>query len=209
MSAKPPDLANLVRQTTDTPHTGRRRAAWLLPFGVVFGFGAIFLGLFRDRLLPARNVEVTPAPAIASQTPSTPPENGTSPVTMAALPAAGRLLFQASGWIEPEPLPLKVTALTDGFVDQVHVLEGATVKKGDLLATLIDTDARLAKETAAAELAMREANLAALGAARGAAEGKLAATRAELASAEADATEAADKLRRIERTGEAAVPETE
>jgi multidrug efflux pump subunit AcrA (membrane-fusion protein) len=54
------------------------------------------------------------------------------------------MLFQASGWIEPDPLPVKATALIDGVIDEVRVLEGQFVKKGETLATLVDDDARLA-----------------------------------------------------------------
>ena len=49
--------------------------------------------------------------------------------------AVGAMLFQASGWIEPDPLPIKSTALVDGVVQEVHVLEGQLVKKGEIIAT--------------------------------------------------------------------------
>ena len=110
-----------------------RRFTLLLPLGILAGFALLFLLLFRDRLIPATEVRVTPATAIEEK-------------STAAAPAAartGKLLFQASGWIEPDPLPVKATALTDGIVDQVHVLEGQLVKKGDLLATLIEDDTKL------------------------------------------------------------------
>ncbi|MEO0017454.1 MAG: hypothetical protein RLZZ522_737, partial [Verrucomicrobiota bacterium] len=199
-----PDLANLTRQTTSS-QPPKRQTAWLLPVGILLGFAAVFLILFRDRLIPARHVEVSPALAVSSKISATAAPAAQSGTAL----ATGRLLFQASGWIEPSPQPLKVTALADGFIDQVHVLEGADIKQGELLATLIDADARLAREAAAAEVTMLEADFSALGATRTATEHKLEGGQAGLAAAEADAAEAADRLRRLEQTASRAVPETE
>jgi RND family efflux transporter MFP subunit len=177
----------------------------LLPVGVLLGFALVFLLLFRDRLIPARAVLVAPAVAIESK-PAT-VEKPASPAP--ATPVAGRLLFQASGWVEPDPQPIKVTALTDGFIDQVNVLEGAAVKKGEVIATLIEIDSRLAKEAAAAEVEMLEADLAALTTGIETTRFKLDAERANLLVSEADAAEAADRLGRYERMVGGAVPETE
>ena len=55
----------------------------------------------------------------------------------------GELLFQASGWIEPDPFPIQVTSLYSGVVKEVHVLEGESVTKEQLLVSLIDEDAQL------------------------------------------------------------------
>ena len=55
----------------------------------------------------------------------------------------GPLLFQASGWIEPDPFPIRVTTLYSGVVKDVHVLEGQKILKGQVIANLIDEDARL------------------------------------------------------------------
>lgn len=187
------------------PQTAKRRATWLLPIGVLLGFALVFLLLFRDRLIPARAVVVSPAVAIESK-PAT-VEKPASPAP--ATPVAGRLLFQASGWVEPDPQPIKVTALTDGFIDQVNVLEGAAVKEGEVIATLIEIDSRLAKEAAAAEVEMLEADLAALTTGIETNRFKLDAERADLQSSEADAAEAADRLGRYERMVGGSVPETE
>ena len=56
--------------------------------------------------------------------------------------------FQASGWIEPDPLPVKATALISGVVDEVFVLEGESVGEDDIIATLVDDDAELDLATA-------------------------------------------------------------
>jgi RND family efflux transporter MFP subunit len=204
MSDFRPELTALVSHPA-APQTTKRRATWLLPVGVLLGFSLVFLLLFRDRLIPARGVVVSPAVAIESK-PAT-VEKSASPAP--ATPVAGRLLFQASGWVEPDPQPIKVTALTDGFIDQVNVLEGAAVKEGEVIATLIEIDSRLAKEAAAAEVEMLEADLAALTTGIETNRFKLDAERADLQSSEADAAEAADRLGRYERMVGGSVPETE
>jgi HlyD family secretion protein len=111
--------------------------AWLIPLGIAAGFAALFLALFRDRLLPAPEVRT----AIVLTT------IGDAKDAPASASPAG-MLFQASGWIEADPLAVKATALIDGVVDQVHVLEGQLVKQGEPLATLIDADAKLALASA-------------------------------------------------------------
>lgn len=71
--------------------------------------------------------------------------------------AAGAPLFQALGWVEPYPLPTVISSRTPGVVLQVHVLEGQQVSQGDLVAELVDTDARLQVEKAEAELLLKKA----------------------------------------------------
>ena len=129
-----PTLDSLSRAPAANSKPVRRLPAWLVPAALLAAFALLFLALFRDRLLPAATVETAIVLATVGG------EDGCS-----ATPAsAGSMLFQASGWIEPDPLPVKATALIDGVIDVVHVLEGEAVKKGDLLATLVDADARLA-----------------------------------------------------------------
>ena len=131
-----PSLDSLARPAPTTAPV-RRMPAWLIPLTIGAGFAVLFLALFRDRLLPATDVQTAVVLATAGET-----EDGS------ATAPAGEMLFQASGWIEPDPLPVKATALIDGVVDQVHVLEGQSVEKGEILATLIDTDAELALASA-------------------------------------------------------------
>ena len=71
------------------------------------------------------------------------------------------LLFQASGWLEPDPYVIEVPALVNGVVDEVFVLAGADVKKGDPLATLIDDEAKLNLEKAERNLTTIRSNIAA------------------------------------------------
>lgn len=123
-----------------TTRSSRRPPAWLLPAGVFAGFGALLIGLYRDRLIPPPRVEV--AAVLATLFEEAPSDAGTG------APAPEVLLFQASGWIEPDPYPVRAVALVDGVVESVHVLEGQDVEKDQLLVSLIDEDARLSLEVA-------------------------------------------------------------
>lgn len=185
----------MPNQEPPTTRPARRRlGVWLLPLAIFLGFALLFALLFRDRLLPGKAVDVVPAVGIeetivATETPK----------------ATGKALFQASGWVEPDPLPIKATALTDGIVDEVHVLEGALVKKGDLLATLIDDDTRLERDAMAAKLADMKASFDAHCVGTQILIRKMDAEKAMLAVAEANLEEAADKLRRYEKLTEGAI----
>ncbi len=171
--------------------------AWLIPLAIVAGFALLFLALFRDRLLPAPDVKVAFVPATISDSSAIPPSS------------AGGLLFQASGWIEPDPLPIKATSLIDGVVETVHVLEGQAVKKGEPLASLISEDARLTLATAEQNHqtlhSTRDAHLAAIESARK----KLEGAQAMAKSAATLRDEAADRLARYEGLSARSVPEQE
>jgi len=189
-----PSLDSLSR--TSSGHAPVRRVpAWLIPLAIVAGFAVLFLALFRDRLLPAADVKVAVVLATISDSSAAPQSS------------AGGLLFQASGWIEPDPLPIKATSLIDGVVEAVHVLEGQAVKKGEPLATLISEDARLSLATAEQNhhtlLSTRDAHLAAIESARK----KLEGAQAMAKSAETLRDEAVDQLARFERLTSRAIPE--
>lgn len=81
------------------------------------------------------------------------------PTDQPADTALGAVLVQAPGWIEPSPYPISVPALEEGVVRDVHVLEGDHVAKGQIVATLIDEDAKLQIRIAQAALAEREADV--------------------------------------------------
>ncbi len=56
----------------------------------------------------------------------------------------GAVTVQAAGWLEADPYKSYVTALTDGIVREVLVLEGETVRAGQVVARLVDEDSSLA-----------------------------------------------------------------
>lgn len=196
-----PDLQSLSRSSDDARHhpPPRRLPAWLIPAGIAVGFALLFLLLFRDRLLPAPTVDV--AMVLATPTDQTGPDRSNE--------NTGGMVFQASGWIEPDPLPVKATALVDGVVDEVHVLEGQLVKKGEMLATLVDADARLA--LAAAEenhrtlVASRDSQIASISAARKKLESVKAVHQAALTLQE----DAADQHQRLSKLPKGTVPESD
>lgn len=194
-----PSLDSLSRSSSDAPV--RRIPAWLIPLAIVAGFALLFLALFRDRLLPAPDVNVAVVLATIS--------DSSEPTVGAEKAADGGMLFQASGWIEPDPLPIKATSLVDGVVETVHVLEGQSVKKGEPLATLISEDARLSLATAEQNhrtlLATRDAHLGAIDSACKKREGAQAMAK----SAETLRDEALDRLARFEGLSARAIPEQE
>ena len=63
-----------------------------------------------------------------------------------------RVTLQASGWIEPDPFPIRVTSLYDGVVKEVFVLEGGLISAGQKLVSLVDEDVRLAVKLAEQEV---------------------------------------------------------
>ena len=64
---------------------------------------------------------------------------------------AHSVLFQASGWVEPDPFAIRISSLLDGVVKDLLILEGQPVTKGQKVATLIDEDAKLSLQHAKAK----------------------------------------------------------
>lgn len=136
--------------------------------------------------------------------------------TDAALPAATNptaadpfdqpVQFQASGWIEPDPYPIRASALISGTVDTVHILGGEHVRAGQALATLVDDDAKLDRATAQAAVRQNEAQLDAAIAQDEAAHAQLATLKLEVAAAEARLAELLDEAERLANIGTAAAP---
>ncbi len=152
---------------------------YLLPAGLLFGFAALIVWSARDYLVPPVEVQVIPvkrdrAAAVHQQ--------------------EGTPLFNAAGWVEPRPTPIRVAALAPGVVEDLLVVEDQAVKADDPIAELIKDDARLmlARSEAALDLRRAEVSLA---------EARLAAavTRFEDPShLEAPIAEAAAALAKIE-----------
>ncbi|MEM9235285.1 MAG: efflux RND transporter periplasmic adaptor subunit [Verrucomicrobiota bacterium] len=192
-----PSLDTLSRDRDPTKPPSGRSKAWLLPLGILLGFALIFTLLFRDRLLPATSVQSARVVAIP----------GESKTPVASSGADAPVIFQATGWVEPDPWAVKATALVDGVIDKVHVLEGELVEKGQAIACLIDDDAKLAVRVAEQELRRRESAREAhcAGILRTAEE--LKGVQAQVAGAKAVRDAAKDRLERLKRTGSRAVSE--
>jgi RND family efflux transporter MFP subunit len=157
---------------------------YVLPGLVLAGFLAVFGYAGRDLFWPPRPVTVVPVL-----------------VTQAAAERSGAPLFQAAGWVEPRPTPILATALTEGFIERLLVVEGQDVRAGEPVAHLIDADAKLALQTAEAEAQMRQGELAQARAALTAAETRFR----QPVHLEAALAEAAAALAKVE-TERAALP---
>lgn len=174
--------------------------AKLLPWILVTAFLLLAWLLFGDRFETGREVELVKVVTIRSQ--------AVADATTAAKAAEadelsfdGATLFQASGWVEPDPLILRATTLYSGVVEAVHVLEGERVSKGQLLATMVQDDAKLDLATAEAQLAEAKAALGSSEAAIQANEAFLESKGREVAAAEARRNELKDESDRLSQAG--------
>jgi HlyD family secretion protein len=113
----------------------------LLPGMIFAAVGLTLLLAAGDALWPATPVHVVPV------------------VVKAGVQTAGKIIVQAPGWVEADPFPVAVTALADGIVADVPVLEGQHVEANEVVARLIPTDAQLALAKAEATLAEAKAGL--------------------------------------------------
>ena len=130
----------------------RWRTRVLLPALIL----ALFLGVLaysaRDALLPATDVLVTPV------------------VSKSVAGGAGSVSFQAAGWVEAEPFSSYASALAEGTIKDVLSLEGQRVTAGQIVATLVDDEAKIAFARSEAEVRQREAEIRAAESAAAAAQ---------------------------------------
>ena len=156
------DLSQLAVDRSQPAKTAVKiKRPWLtryvLPFGILAGFLSLFGWAARDSLLPAQSITITPVIVSRSE-----------------IKQAGTPLFQAAGWVEPRPTPVVASALAPGVILEMLVIEGQHVEKGEPVARLIDTDAKLALADVQAQHAMQQAEVRR-------AEATLAAARTNLA----------------------------
>ena len=116
-----------LKGSIQNPNSSERRPlpAVLLPVSLFIAFIVIFGLMFGSRLLPA--TEVTTASVIALRL-----DPGQSETQTSGTPAEidrNTVLFQSSGWVEPDPYIINVPALIDGVVKEVFTLEGQHVEK--------------------------------------------------------------------------------
>lgn len=115
---------------------------YLVPGVVLAGFAALTVWAARDSFLPTTPVSVTPVV-----------------VARAEVQESGTPLFQAAGWVEPRPTPIILPALTEGIVQELLVVEGQDVERGDPVAKLIAIDAELELRQSRHALALQQAEL--------------------------------------------------
>lgn len=146
----------------------------LVPAGVITLTGILILSAAWPTLRPVREVQVTQAvfdrtdrsvvETITQSVPEVPP-------------------VQAAGWLEAEPFITAVSALADGIIETVTVLEGDSVQTGEVVATLVPEDA---------ELELRRAK-----ALEAAAKSRLALAHAEYDAAQSDWDQPVELERRV------------
>ena len=138
------DLAALARSEPQLAPPRRSPLRVLVPLAILLAFAAILLSTLGD--LWRGSVEVTTVrPRVVDASSSA---------------AAGVALFQAAGWVEPDPFATAVTALAPGVVREVLVQEAQRVSAGEVVARLVTRDAELALANAEAALAESRAELA-------------------------------------------------
>lgn len=145
------------------PPPRRRRRGVLLVAGVALVTGGLLLAAAGSSLRPVPTVSVRPvlfAPASA--------EADAGQASRPGTPA--KRTVQAPGWLEADPYSVAATALTDGVVAEVLMLEGESVQEGQVVARLVRRDAELALARAEADLLAAEAAVTAAEAALHAAE---------------------------------------
>lgn len=124
---------------TGPPPPRRRLARIVVPTAILLGFAVLAAWTLRERVFPRRTVSAVPVAAVAG-----------------TVREEDAVLFQAAGWIEPEPFAVLVTPLTAGVVREVTVLEGRRVNADDVVARLVDADAKIALAQTKAEHQMRK-----------------------------------------------------
>ena len=147
MTSNDVDLRDLaVDRGKKDRHSLRARrnlfSRYILPGALVAGFLMLVTWAAKDVLLPPRSVTVVPVFS-----------------TTAKVQQTGTPLFQAAGWIEPRPTPIRVAALAPGVVQSLLVVEDQEIKQGDPVAELVRDDAKLAYDAAIANLQLRQAEL--------------------------------------------------
>ncbi|MCA9218334.1 MAG: biotin/lipoyl-binding protein, partial [Planctomycetales bacterium] len=115
---------------------------YVLPLILIVGFLSLVAWASRDLMFPPKLVTVVPVFS-----------------TTAEVRQEGTPLFQAAGWIEPRPTPIRVAALAPGVVETLLVVEDQPVKSGDAIAELVKDDAKLAHDRALADFELRQAEL--------------------------------------------------
>lgn len=141
------DLRELAidRSSSGQPAIKNRRhvlTRYALPLILMLGFLWLVAWASWDIIFPPKTVAVMSVVAKASQ-----------------IQKANTPLFNAAGWIEPRPTPIRVAALSPGVVEKLLVVEDQLVEMGDPIAELVKDDAKLVFDRAIADLELREAEL--------------------------------------------------
>ena len=141
------DLRELAFDRSGTASTSIRTRRhvlirYVLPLILILATLSLVSWASRDLIFPPHPVTVVPVFS-----------------TTAGVRQAGTPLFEAAGWIEPRPTPIRVAALAPGVVEKLLVVEDQSVKSGEPVAELVKVDARLVCEKTLADVEVRLAEL--------------------------------------------------
>ncbi len=142
-----------------------------LPLAVIVATIALIVAAGWQALRPALEVEAVTVVIRGVET--------DDPVKDSA--ADGRII-QAPGWVEADPFSVYAGSLVEGVVENVLVLEGDRVKKGQPVAELVSDDARIARDAADAGLQVARQRLASAQATHLAMGPEIAAAKARMRS---------------------------
>lgn len=133
---------------------GRRSrvASRVVPVFVAAAMGGVLAWSSWPLIQPARQVRVAQAVYDLSASAS---RDTQEPTPRDDVPTV-----QAAGWLEAEPFYVAATALADGVVESVEVLEGEYVERGEVVARLVAEDSRIRLRRAEADLLSARAQLA-------------------------------------------------
>jgi HlyD family secretion protein len=193
------DSEESIHQSRSTPSFGRS-AIFKIVLGIA-GIAGLSWVLITGGFLSNTEVEVVTAVAQLAK--------AESPTNQPEKLGKGELLFQASGWIEPDPFPLRVTSLYSGVVKEVHILEGEKVSKDQVIVTMVEEDAQLELRKAESELAQAKAEEGALGAEIALAGARKESAVSRLGKEQAVLEDIDDTLRRLETLPVGAVSQQE
>lgn len=175
------DLSALSRSAPSLPPPRRSKLRYVIPALIVLAFLGVLASTLQELWRGSVQVSVVRPQLVDSSSSA----------------ASGTPLFQAAGWIEPDPFPIEVTALAEGVVRELLVQQSDHVEAGQVVARLIERDAQLACDNAQAMLAEAEAEVARM-------QAELAAAQANFEHALAVTESAAKSRARLEgKTAEA------
>jgi HlyD family secretion protein len=176
-----------------------------LPAAILLASVGLLGGAAWNAFAPATDVVGVPVVLAAATMASV---AGDAAQGSTSAPATSSATVQAAGWMEPSPYPIFATALAEGVIDEILVLEGDRVTKGQPIARLVAADAIIAAEKSKAELARAQAsvdaanatlaNVIGLDRAVKVAEAKLAGTIAAFGQLDADIAAAQAMLNELE-----------
>ncbi len=176
-----------------------------IPWVLLLGFALLAWLLFGDRLQRSTPVNVESVVTVRQSSDSI--SSNPSRNVKGQDPWESQMLFQASGWIEPDPLPIKATALVNGVIKSVAVLEGEAVTQGQLLAELISEDFELDLETAQSDLSALQAGGKAHESAIDAAQARIVTLDKLVEAGRMKCLELEDRRERLETVGAGAISE--